>query len=344
MVRVGTKKRDPEDMLGQVLAWPDWLREGYDTDAEVPASLEGKRQIVCCAMGASAIGAGLVGDYARAQLAVPYEVVRDYSLPAYVSDETLVVCISFSGGTEETIAGYREARERGAAVLVVATGGELLKLARRDGVAAVELNHDGQPRAALPVYLGLLLGVFDTLGYIPKQATLVEKAAKRLGAQVAAAERRDTNVATELADALAGQIPFIYGSGLLAEAARRFKGQISENAKQTAAFENLPEQNHNALVGYEFPEELGDRASFVLLRSSFEHPRVSARFELMKDLLHKRHLPELELSAEGDDELSQLTSLLFWCDLASVHLAYLNGIDPTPVTVIEELKAKLRDA
>lgn len=343
MVRVTPARRDPEDMLGSVLAWPDLLRKGYDSEAEVPSSLTGKRQIVCCGMGGSAIGAGLVGDYARNDFVVPFSVVRDYQLPAFVSDETLVVCVSFSGNTEETLACYEDAIERGAAVLAIATGGELLRRAQERGTPAIRVEHDSQPRAALPVLFGLLLGVFDTLQYLPSQAKAVERAAKRLVTQVATAKRSDRNLASELAESLEGRLPVIYGAGLLAEAARRCKGQISENAKQTAAWEVLPEQNHNALVGYEFPTSLADTVCFVMLRSSFEHPRHAKRFEITHDLLRRRGLPALELTAEGDDALSQLTSLLFWCDLATVYLAYRNGVDPTPVAVIDELKARLAD-
>lgn len=327
-------------MIGQVLAWPELLGKGWSAELNVANELGGKQQIVCCGMGGSAIGAGLIGDYLGSNLTVPYQVVRDYTLPGFVGADTLVVCISFSGGTEETLACYEAARAAGATVLAAATGGELIERAQRDGVAHIVIDHQSQPRAALPVVFGLLLKLFVQLGYAPAQAKAIADATAALQAAVKTAQT-DDNPAVSLAERLAGTIPFIYGAGFLSEAARRFKGQISENGKQTAAFEVLPEQNHNALVGYEFPPNLSQVTRFVLLRSTFEHPRHARRFAITKDLLGKRGLSVEEIQGAGAEPLSHLLTIVFWTDLTSVQLAYRNGADPTPVDVIIELKDRL---
>ena len=333
-------ERDPDGMRDIVLQWPAYLRRGAELSLSLPDSLRNKAQIVCAGMGGSAIAASIIGEFARESFAVPYVVVRDYTLPAYVGEQTLVLCISNSGNTEETLAAYDAARARGAAVACLATGGELLERARRDEVPFVQIKWDSQPRAALPLGLGLLLNLFATLGYLPDQADDLAQAAT---AVTAAADRANDpdDPGSQLAEQLHGRVPIVYGAGFLGEAARRLKGQISENANQTAAFEVLPEQNHNALVGFEFPEHMKDSVVFVLLRAAAEHPRHTLRLDITKDLLQKRGLAVAELPSQGETPLAQLCTSLFWGDLASVELAYRNGVDPTPVDVITELKQRL---
>lgn len=331
-----TKKsdRDPQDMRGRVMAWPDLLERGYGASVTLPAALAGKRQIVCAGMGGSAIGASLVGDYA--DFKVPFTVVRDYELPGSVDAHSLVICISYSGGTEETLACFEQARDRGAAVLVVTTGGELATRAGQADVPCLTIDYDSQPRAALPVVLGLLLKVLGSLNYLPDQAEAVAEASSALRGV-------DPSPAIQLAKELVGVIPIVYGAGLTADAARRLKGQISENAKQTAAWEVLPEQNHNALVGLTLPADLKEHTRFVFVRAKTEHPRHTKRFAIVQDLLDDASLSHSELRGSGGGRLAQLTTVLFLGDLSSVELAYANKVDPTPVEVIDRLKARLAE-
>lgn len=336
---------DSEDMFGAILAWPDRLRAGFAHKVpDLPDDYRSAQNIVVGAMGGSAIGAGLAGELLADRLTVPFTVVRDYALPAAVGANTLVVAVSHSGGTEETLAVYRQARERGAKVIAITTGGELAERAASDGVPVIRYECPGQPRAALPMVLGIWLKLLGELGYAPDQSDSVEAAATHLDEITRDVRATEDNLAATVANALVGKIPIVYGAGFLGEAARRMKGEISENAKQTAAWEVLPEQNHNAVVGYEFPKDLGDSAVFVLLRSSLEYPRHTVRFEYLKDLMDRRRLPYVEITGTGPDRLSQLTSVLFWGDLSSYDLAHRNGIDPTPVDVLESLKVALAES
>ncbi len=335
---------DAEDMFGAILAWPDRLREGFGHDVSLPEEYRTAKSITVCAMGGSGIGVSLAYDLLSDRLTVPFTVVRDYDLPAAVGSETLFVAVSHSGNTEEVLSAYAQAKERGARLLVVAAGGALAERAEADGAAYVAYACPGQPRAAMPLVLGLLLKLFGELGYVPDQSRTVEAAASHLDEIVRDVRGTRDNQSVDFAAALEGRIPVVYGAGFLAEAARRLKGQISENAKQTAAWEILPEQNHNALVGYEFPKDLGDTAVFVLLRSTMEHPRHTARFEFLEGLLDRRNLAYTEITGTGPDRLSQLVSVLFWGDLGSYELARRNGVDPTPVDVIGELKDALAES
>jgi glucose/mannose-6-phosphate isomerase len=330
---------DPENMRQTVLEWPDLLRRGYSETLDLPDVVRGKRQLIGSGMGGSAIALGVVADLLRGSLKQPYEVVRDYQLPAYVGEETLVIASSYSGSTEETLAAYDQARKVGASVIAVTTGGALAEKAAIDHVPLVRITAESQPRATLPYGIGRILALLVAAGYTEDRHASVEAAAN---AVTALGER--PSEATQLASALKDRLPIVYGAGFLSDTARRLKGQISENAKQTAAFEIVPEQNHNALVGFQFPSSLPKDSVFVLLRSSLEHPRHSVRFTIMKEMLAEHSLPYVELWGSGNDTLAHVSTVSFLGDLASVELAYLNGIDPTPVDIIATLKQKLAEA
>lgn len=340
-MNTSAKNYDPADMMGHVLSWPRLLEQGFSHEVELPDSLRGKSQIVCCGMGGSAIGAGLVADYLEPELSVPMTVIRDYDLPAYIDAQTLVLCLSYSGGTEETLAAYAEAKKRGSAILTISTGGVLAEFAAADGIPSLTYAGGLQPRAALPLSLGLLLNVISHLGYVSRPNEAVAGAIDVLATLVA--DDQVKQQAQQTAHALHGRVPIVYGAGLLGEAARRLKGQISENANQTAAWEVLPEQNHNALVGYEKPDALADQVIFVFLRHSLENARHTLRFIITEELLDAQKLPRLEIQSVGETRLDHLVSSLFLGDLISVYLAYANGVDPTPVDVIMTLKARLAE-
>lgn len=327
-----------------VLDWPSLFKQGFESDVKVPAKLRDARQIVCCAMGGSAIGAGLLGDYLAPDLKVPYTVHRDYDVPGFVDKDTLVICVSHSGETEETLSGYAAAKARGAKVIAVTTGGELAKRAKADKMTLLRYDSDLQPRTAVPQVFGILLKVTVKLGVTGTHDDVVQEALTHLRQIVKTVSGTTHHAAADLAKRLAGKVPVVYGAGLTAEAARRLKGQVSENAKQTAASEVIPEQNHNALVGLEFPEDLRDHVVFVMLRTGHEHPRHSLRFEFVCSALKARNLPAATVRGTGPNRLSHLLTAVFLGDLASVLLAEKNGVDPTPTDIIGELKSVLAEA
>lgn len=330
-------------MLGHILAWPELFASGYATAMKLPPRLRRAGRIVMCGMGGSGIGASLATDYLADTLTVPCTVHRDYGVPTFVDERTLVICISHSGNTEETLAAYAEARKRKARVLAVTTGGTLAERARTDKQPSIVHASDLPPRAATPYDFGLLLKVLAVLGFAPDQSGETAAAADHLRQLAKTVSSTERNLSVELAQRLHGRIPIIYGAGFLAEAGRRFKGQLAENAKQTAAWDVLPEHNHNALVGLEYPDSLREQAIFVLLRSDLEQARHALRFEFVKEQLDKRHLPHVTIQGTGPNRLGHLVSAVFWGDLASCNLAGLNGVDPTPNEVIDELKARLAE-
>ncbi|MBK9775054.1 MAG: bifunctional phosphoglucose/phosphomannose isomerase [bacterium] len=346
------------DMFRLVAALPDQLRAsaalaGLDTVAAAP----GVRRLVLCGMGGSAIAGDLVQPLLAAGQ-VSLTVWRDYGLPAWTGPDDLVICASYSGHTEETLAAYAEAGRRGCRRLAIASGGELVTRAGVDGVPAVTLPGGLPPRASLGYGLGALTRVLGRLGLVGAAGDLVEAAAATLdradaarrhpwgpGADTAGGDPDGNPPAEALARELAGRVPVIYTCGGESHAVGlRLRAQLNENSKVPALLAAFPELDHNDLVGWCLDGD--DRRRFVLLilRAADEHPRTTLRVGLTRDLLAGQFAAIHELRGGGADALSRVMSLVQYGDYLSCHLAEVRQVDPVPVERIIRLKEALARA
>jgi glucose/mannose-6-phosphate isomerase len=272
-------------------------------------------------------------------------VVRDYSLPGFVGPSTLVYVSSYSGNTEETLSAYAEARERGAAIVCSTTGGEVGRIAAQEGHDIIEVPPGYPPRAALGYSLVPLLHVLSKLGLAPDPSDDVADAAAvaqagvgRLGLDA----DTDENEAKRLAAWFYGHVPVVYGSvPAMSVVASRWCGQFSENSKIVAHRNELPEMNHNEIVGWSPTGALGGKARVVFLRDSDEHPRVSRRIDITRRTIERTGTEVREATSSGRTALGRLVSLIQIGDFTSFYLAVLNGVDPTPVAPIDALKKEL---
>ncbi|MBI2866884.1 MAG: bifunctional phosphoglucose/phosphomannose isomerase [Chloroflexi bacterium] len=339
---------DPSGMGGRIAELPAvceraW-REGLDV--RLPSAYRSVKRVLVLGMGGSAIGGDLVGDLSLASGGAPVFVSRDYQIPFPVGQETLVVASSYSGNTEETIAAFRHAIASSAPKLVMTTGGKLQSLAHEHHIPIFPITYKAEPRAAIGYSLMPLVAILMNLGLLPDQRRDVEEGLGVLANQIATlgpAVPFNRNAAKQLAAQLQSKVPVIYGGGLLSAAARRWKGQLNENAKVWAFFELLPEFNHNALVGYEFPKSAG-HLFVVLLRSESIHPRLRLRIRITTEILERQGVPYQVFNAQGKSPLAQMLSVLLMGDYVSYYLAMLCGVDPSPVAVIDYLKARLAEA
>jgi glucose/mannose-6-phosphate isomerase len=337
--------KDTQEMLGHILALPGqvsvaWkLVEGFSA----PAEYSSVDAIVVLGMGGSAIGGDLVRAVVAGELKVPMVVVRDYELPAFVGPSALVIASSHSGETEETLTAFEAALARGAKGLVISTGGTLLKRARTAGLPAIQFDYPSQPRAALGYSATLLLGVLDRLGLVSDKSADVAEAVELLSAmagELGPEVPEARNPAKQLARFVEGKVAVFYG-GALAEVARRWKGQLNENAKTWAHFEAFPELDHNAVVGYQDPAGLKERLAVVMLSSDHDHPRTRLRLRVTGELMDRYGIPYRTVAARGKSYLAQVLSAGYVGDFASYYLAALYGVDPTPIEPIVHLKAEL---
>ncbi len=337
---------DPDDMLGRIAELPQQCRHAWANvqSLELPPEYRQVNNIVVLGMGGSAIGGDLLRALAEPECAVPIVTNRDYTVPAFVNAETLVIASSYSGNTEETLSAFAQACERGAKLLAITTDGKLAQQAREMGVPLLTFCYQSQPRAALGYSLVSLIGVVQKLGLISNKTADLEEAIEVM--EALQAEIRETvpvtdNPAKQLAKRLYGHLPVIYGAGYLAEVAHRWKTQLNENAKAWSFFEPLPELNHNAVVGYQFPEELAERILVVMLASSLDHPRHKTRFQVTQEILTQRGIAYETVEAHGESPLAQMLSAIHFGDYVSYYLALLYEVDPTPVKVIDYLKKRL---
>lgn len=301
--------------------------------------------IVVTGLGGSAIGGDLLRVYAAPRIDVPITVNRDYVLPKFVGPDTLVFAVSYSGNTEETLSAYAEARERGASVVALTTGGKLGALAQADGFPVVEVPGGISPRAATGYLFMPTLQVLHRLGLLPNVADEADEMIALLGEmrqKLEPATAEANNQAKQIARRLQGKIPVIWGAaGTTEVVAQRWKGQINENAKAPAYWNMLPELNHNEIVGLEVPAEILKKIHLIILRDNRDHPRVQKRIAITKEVVQDKIDGYTEVEALGQGTLAKLYSLIYIGDYTSVYLAALNGVDPGPVKVIDFLKNEL---
>jgi glucose/mannose-6-phosphate isomerase len=339
---------DPRDMLGEIDTLPRQLQSAWELGQQLPLpEFVGITHVLISGMGGSAIGADLLAACIAPDCPVPILVHRDYDLPAWAcGPETLVIVSSHSGDTEETLAVFDAAVQARCRLLSVCTGGELEQRASARHLPVWKFVHAGQPRAAVGFSFGLLLAAFARLGLIPDpQKELLEALAdmrsqqETLRAQVPVVQ----NPAKRMAGQLVGRWVNVYGSGILAPVARRWKTQLNGLAKAGAGFEFLPEADHNALAGLENPEALMKTMTLFLCSLS-DHPRNRLRTDLTRQEFIQAGLNTDVYNANGESRLAHLWTALHFGDYMAYYLAMAYGMDPTPVEVLQNIKAALKAA
>jgi glucose/mannose-6-phosphate isomerase len=334
---------DPSGQLNDVLSLPDHLRDAlWRVESAIMAEWDTPAGLVVAGMGGSAIGGALaraaLGDHASR----PIFVTRAYGLPPWTTPETTVLCASYSGNTEETLACYESAGALGAQRVVVTTGGRLAALAREDGVPVIPLPGGFQPRAAVAYMTVAALEVAAMCGAGPRLTSEIDVAASHTEQLVAewGPDAPEDSLAKEVARGLLGSAPVVAGAGLTTPIAYRWKTQINENAKQPCFAHELPELDHNELEGWEGAQDVG-RFSAVFLDDSDAHPRVKERMDLTERLIASSAVASFRLETRGQTTVERIISLVLLGDLVSLYLAILRGVDPGPVKLIERFKAEL---
>lgn len=302
--------------------------------------------IVVAGMGGSALAALMAKTLLKDELAVPFEIIRGYDLPAYVNRGTLVVASSFSGNTEETLSALGQAQERGSQISIIASGGTLTDVANNSGIAHVTIPGGMQPRMATIYNLHALFALLEAFGLIDASwAQRLRGLSDWLQAETAKwtpdVPTAD-NYAKQLAQQSVGKTPVFYGGALTAPLAYKYKISWNETAKNTAFYNEYPEFNHNEFMGWTSHPVEKPFAVFDII-STLERPRILQRFELSDRLLSgmRPHAKSIEL--QGETLLAQLLWGAILADFASTYTGILNGVDPAPVLLIEKLKQELAD-
>jgi glucose/mannose-6-phosphate isomerase len=303
-------------------------------------------KVVVLGMGGSAIG----GDFLRAITSAKSKILtivnREYDLPQWVDEKTLVLISSYSGNTEEIISSFTQSLKTKSKKIVISTGGKISKLAMENKIPIFTVQHRSQPREALGYSFLPLLAIIQNLGLIDGVSAEVNSMVVTLD-ELTNQYKEDVplanNSAKKLAIDLYDKIAVIYAAGLLTDVARRWKTQINENSKSMAFFETLPELNHNAVVGYRYPANINKNVLVLLLRCQSLHPRVLLRYQVTGELLDQNNIEHEFIDNNGGNILADMMSAVLMGDWVSYYLAILNGIDPTPVPEIDFLKKRLAE-
>ncbi len=318
---------DNSNMADVLRAFPQQCKESLGLAKGIKVT--GKiTKIVVCGMGGSAIGGHLLKTFMEDK-PLPVFLVRDYNLPAFVDESTLVFAVSYSGNTEETLSCLLEAKNRKARIIAITTGGRLGDLAE----SCITVPTGLQPRNAIAYLFFPMIGVLYNSGLIKVQNADIAEMLKIL-AEPASFEEKAKEHAKKIRD----RTPIIYSSSRMEVCAYRFKCELNENAKHPSYYHVFPELCHNELVGHQGME----RSKFIvfILKSKLDHERITKRMDICRKIFEDR-LDVEELQAQGNSLIAQLFSLIYLGDWISYHLAIMKSVDPTPVYIIEHLKKEL---
>lgn len=338
---------DRQDFLKDVEDLPGQLSVALSRAGEVQGLPDpaGISAIAVLGMG----GSGIAGELCRSVLApvapVPVATIRDYDLPAWVGPDTLVLAVSYSGETEETLSAFRQAAGRGARVVAVTTGGTLAAEAAAHGYPVALMPGGLMPRAAIG-YVGVpTLVICARLGLASGMEADLEEAVETVTRRVEECRRTvptTRNLAKQLATRLVGATPLIWGTeGVAAAAAYRWRCQMNENAKLFAAWSAFPELNHNEVVGLYRSSGETIPVGVVVLRHAGEHPRTAERIKTTTGLVAGSVSLVEEVWTQALTPVARLLDLAVTGDLVSTYLAIVRGVDPTPIEAINLLKAAL---
>ena len=342
------KRRDPGAMLDKIGRFAAQMEASWalSRSLAVPERLRTANAVAVLGMGGSAVCGDLVRAIFGDRLTVPIVSVRDYELPAWVGESTLVVAVSHSGATEETLTALGAALERRCPVAAITTGGPLGEVAARVGLPRLVFPNETPPRASLGYTMLALCGLLERAGMLALTDAEVAAgvAAARSVAQACGVDvATDANLAKQTAWSLLDRLPIIEGSGFLAAVARRWKTQLNENSNSTASAEELPEATHNTVVGYDQPETLRDHHYVLFLEGSGDNPRNSRRARLSRDMLDAVGTSHQRVVFDQDGRFPQACAAIALGDYVSFYLAMLYGVDPSATPALTVVKQTLAE-
>ena len=345
---------DANSMHQHLSRFPEYCLAGWDEAArlQVPSKYRQINKVIFSGMGGSGISGALISDLLLSEKGPLVYVHRGYDLPAWADDDTLVIICSYSGNTEETVEVFHQAVAAEIKTLVVTAGGALGEKCNDLGIPVCDVPISAQPRATLGFVVCALARIFADLDFVSSQifpishiVDLLQKTNERLGFDSTVEEK---NAAKFLARKLVGKTPVIYAGGFLSNVALRWATQMNENANRWAFSQSFPELNHNSVVAYQQQNQEANKWCVLLLRSPILHGRILSRYQATHELLTKYAIShevvdftDFQGPEGGNESFGQILSGILYGDWVSYYLAMLEGIDPTPVKPIEDLKKRL---
>lgn len=336
---------DKSNMLSFCVDAPKHYGKAAELARKMKVSYPKPKTIIVAGMGGSAIGGELFKDWARDRITVPIDVCREYHLPAYANKNTLVLTTSYSGETEETLSTFLEAYKRKCMMISISSGGALQEFADKLGIPHLVVPSGMAPRATLPYLFMPLPAILQKIGLVTNvdaEFSETVEILRQVSSENSPEKPLISNLSKMLASNINGTIPTIYGFGFYRAVAQRLKTQFNENSKNPAKWEYFPELNHNEIVGWEKTKEFAKWFSVIFIRDFEEPEEIKQRIEFTKEVVDKQKIRLFEVWSKGESSLAKMSSVICTGDFASVYLAVLRGVDPTPVNTISMLKGRLK--
>ena len=334
---------DSSNMYKAIYDFPDHLRKAKTIGESIILNNKYSKikNIVVAGMGGSAIGGDIARLILQNELKIPMYICRNYKLPNWVNNDSLVICSSYSGNTEESLSAFEDAQKKKAQIIAISTGGVLSKKIKELGLDLITIPSGLQPRAALALSFVPMLYLFKSLNLIEiKKINDLIKAIDKIELMRDVYNKEtNENPAYLLSKKIYQTLPVIYGENeSLAILAVRWKGQLSENAKMLAYHNELPEMNHNEIVGWENNLDLINRISIIWLKDKSDHKRTKIRQNSTKNIIDNLAARHEIISVEGLTKVERYLNMIHLGDWVSFWCAILHKTDPTPVTKIDKLK------
>ncbi len=332
---------DRKGMASLIEKMPDHLSEGLRRGRRTGLSKFTPKNILICGMGGSAIGGDLLKAWLIDSCAIPCDVIRSYAVPSYISKDSLVITASYSGNTEETLSMLEDARRRRAKIVSISSGGKLAEVSSTSSIPHARIPTGLPPRATIGFMFGAMVGVVERVGaakpdkQVEESLRVLAKINELCGPAVSTLD----NPAKKLAHEMFGRVPVIVGQGVAAPVAKRWANQLNENAKCLAFSSELPEMDHNEIVGYS-SDPRGKGFSIVFLDKSANEERMADRIEATIDIV-RCHAQVHSVESLGNSPMAKMLSLVMLGDYVSVYTAILNKVDPSTTEPIERLKSIL---
>lgn len=343
-------KLDKLNVLGSIEVLPEQITDGWNQGKEVsvPDSYRKTSNIVVMGMGGSSLGPLIIKYLFEDEMQIPLEVYRDYSLPAYANQNTLVILSSYSGNTEEILEAADESLKRNSKILVITNGGELEKFAHVNNLPLYKINAQfnpsKQPRMAIGYATFGLMGILRNLGIIEVEESTVATLARNLTKTnlLLNPEANQENTAKLLAYRCYEKHVILVSSGHLRGATRVFNNQINENAKSMTSEHPLPEFNHHYMEGLKFPKSTKDNVIFLLFQSALFHRSVQKRVPLTQQIITTEGLESEIIKATAPTKVEQIFEILQLGSYISYYMGMLNRVNPGPVPNVERFKSELK--
>lgn len=345
-----TKKLDKQNMVGSIESLGLQCRQAWDevSKIKIPKTYKSIDKILINGMGGSGLGGHIINSVFREQLRVPMGVINSYRLPAYVDKRTLYIISSYSGTTEEPLSTLEKARQRGAKIMVIASGGKLGKLAKKYNLPGYifdpRFNPCGQPRMGLGYSIIGQVALLRRGGWLKitekefgSAINEIVELHKKLGIKTPTRN----NKAKKTALKLFRRIPVIIGAGHLGGNAHVMANQLNENSKTFSTYFIISELNHHLMEGMQFPSSNAKNLFFLFIESNLYLPRIKKRFKVTQKILKKYKIPYINNLVSGKEKLTQVFSMLLFGSYVNYYLALLNNIDPSPIPWVDYFKKEL---